>query len=342
MEYRYLLEDKANKNIILEDINNENMIYILCYHIEDKFKYPFLQFMMEKVPFCNGLIKEQLTIPYLIINSEMTNIEYTVLEKIRSYLNNLDCDGSRVTEDMYKGIVIDKENGIPYALVNISGIDIYGLNFGRNSNPWFILTSEIVNTKMVCNIPVDEEVVDFFSEYNFVGCLTCSATGEKYILPDAVYTGGEMSLVKFNSIFGNRKTKVYNSCGEYYYFYRTFGDAVKEGGWKREDICDKIGDRIIVEKNGKYNSGGINRYALFIEGKIYLESEKEFSLSDEIIESLYPESTIIICYSKSSDAKPDILVKDYNSFVCLSYHALNKYMLKGQYFESDKKEYMIL
>ena len=70
MEYRYLLENRADKNIILEDINNENMIYILCYHIEDKYKYPFLQFMMEKVPFCNGLIKEQLTLPYLIINNE--------------------------------------------------------------------------------------------------------------------------------------------------------------------------------------------------------------------------------------------------------------------------------
>ena len=342
MEYRYLLENKANKDIILEDINNENMIYILCYHIEDKFKYPFLQFMMEKVPFCNGLIKEQLTMPYLIVNSEIMNIEHSVLEKIRSYLNNLGCDSSRVTEDMYKGIVMDKENGIPYALVNISEIDIYGLNFGRNSSPWFVLTSEIVNTKMVCNIPIDEEIVDFFTECKFIGCLTYATTDDKYILPDAVYTGGDMKMVKFNSVFGNRKTKTYKSCGEYYYFYRTFGDAVKEGGWKREDICDKIGDRVIVEKNGKYISGGINRYALFIEGKMYLESEKELSLSDETIERLYPEPTIIICYTNTNDAKPDMLVKEYNSFVCLSYHALNNRILKEDYLESDKKEYMIL
>ncbi len=342
MEYRYLLEERANKNIMLEDINYECMFYILCYHIEDQYKYPFLQFMMEKVPFCAGLIEEKLTLPYLIINSELTDIELSVLEKVKFYLNNLGCNYSRVSEDMYKGIVIDTDTNMPYALVNITGIDIYGLNFGRNSSPWFVLTSEIINTKMVCNIPIDKDVIDFLIGYDFTGCLTNPITNVRYILPDAVYTGCEIQKAKFNSVFGNVKSKVYDSCGEYFYFYRTFDEAVKEGGWKKENIDDKIGDRVIAENNGKYINGAINRYALFIEGKIYLESGKEFRLSDEIIERLYPEPTIIICYTETHDVKPDILVKDYNSFVCLSYHLLDKSLLNEEYSDIDKKEYMIL
>lgn len=341
MEYKYLLEERASKDIILEDINNESMFYILCYHTENQYKYPFLQFMMEKVPFCAGLIKEQLTLPYLIINCELTNMEYAVLEKVKLYLNNLGCDYSKVSEEMYKGIIIDNETSVPYALVNITGIDIYGLNFGRNSSPWFVLTSEIINTKMVCNIPIDKDVVDFFTDYDFAGCLTNPTSGIRYILPDAVYTGSEIQTAKFNSVFGNVKTKVYRSCGEYFYFYRTFGEAVKEGGWKKENMGNKIGDRTIVENNGKYINGAINRYALFVEGKIYLEEEEEFKLSDDDIESLYPEPTIIICYTGSQNVKPDILVKDYNSFVCLSYHKLNKNVLKEYYDEADKKEFMI-
>ena len=346
MEYRYLLEERSNKDIILEDINNESMFYILCYHIDNQYKYPFLQFMMEKVPFCAGLIKEQLTLPYLIVNCELMDIELAVLNKVKLYLNNIGCDYLKVSEEMYKGIVIDNETGVPYALVNITGIDIYGLNFGRNSSPWFVLTSEIINTTMVCNIPIDKDVVDFFSDYDFIGCLTNPTTGIRYILPDAVYTGCEIQTAKFNSVFGNIKSKVYDSCGEYFYFYRTFSESVREGGWKRENIGDKIGDkigdRIIVENNGKYINGAINRYALFIEGKIYLETEKEFKLSDETIESLYPEPTIIICYTGTHNVKPDILVKDYNSFVCLSYHSLNRNLLKEYYDETDKKEFMIL
>jgi hypothetical protein len=67
-------------------------------------------------------------------------------------------------------------------------------------------------------------------------------------------------------------------------------------------------------KNGKYVAGGINRYALFIEGNIYIEKEKEFSLTDEIIENEYGECIIL-----SNVSNEDMLVKNYSSSVSLSY-----------------------
>lgn len=324
MEYKYLLEERANKNIIMED--NKNIIYILCYHIEDQHKYPFLQFMMEKVPFCNGLIKEELTLPYLFINDQAKDIEHSVIETVKSKLININCDYTKVTNDMYKGILLDDNTDISYALVNITGIDIYGLKLSRNISPWFVLTSEIINTKMVCNIPINEEVVDFFTFYKFIGCLTNTTTNNIYILPDSVYTGGELKIVEFNSVFGNRKSKVYKNCGEYYYFYRTFDDTLKEG----YTIVDN--NSVSIEQNCKYINGCINRYAVFIEGELWFEKGIEFSLSDDTIDKLYPDPTIIICYTNEMNTninasandrratKPDILVKDYNSFVSLSYH----------------------
>jgi hypothetical protein len=345
MDYKYLLEGKANKYLSFNHISNENgvcILNIICYHVESQNKYPFLQFMMEKIPFCNNLVKEQVTFPYIFLRDPESNIEETVLARVRSGLDMLGCDYNRVTSDMYKGILFTEDCATPYALVNITGIDIYGLNFMRQTTSWFVLTSEIINTKKVCNIEIDSEITTLFTDIPQLGCLVNSKTNEYYILPDAVYTGSEIKKGEFQSIFGNTKQKVYENCGEYYFFYRTFGDAVKDGGWLKEGNPNKIGDRIIVDNNSnKYASGCINRYALFVEGKIYLETGKDFELTDDIIESLYPEPCIIICYSGEHNVKQDMLVKNYESFISLSYHELNKKIL-GEYFvEENKKQYMI-
>ena len=121
------------------------------------------------------------------------------------------------------------------------------------------------------------------------------------MIPDAVYNGGKRKKVEFNSIFGNEKTKTYESCAKHYYFNRTFLPNDIEG----------------------INIEGINRYALFVEGELYMESEKEFSLTDEIIEKMYPEPCIIICYHNSNITRPDMLVKKDTSFISLSCHMIN-------------------
>lgn len=345
MDYKYLLEENANKNIEFDDIKNEKnvcVLNILCYHIVEQQKYPFLQFMMEKVPYCNGFVKEQLSLPFVFLRDSSDSVKNMVLERIKSGLQSLYCDYNKVTDEMYKGVLFSEDSVMPFALVNITGIDIYGLNFTRQTFTWFVLPSEIINTKKVCNIEIDNEVTYLFTNIPKISLLTSTETNTYYILPDAVYTGNEMKQSEFNSVFGNRKSKIYSSCGEYYYFYRTFENSVKDGGWVKDGYPHKIGDRIIVEKdNNKFINGYINRYALFVEGKIYLETQQEFSLSDDIIESQYPEPCIIICYTKYKDVQPDILVKTYESFVCLSYHKLNKSLLDEQFIDNNKHEYMI-
>lgn len=346
MEYKYLLEEKANKNLSFNDIRNENdvrILYILCYHIEEQFKYPFLQFMMVKLPYCNNIVREQVTLPYIIYNDTSdSDIQSIVLNYIKNSLAMIGCEHNIIADNMYKGIIYEDDSWTPYALVNITGIDIYGLNVMRQTSSWFVLSSEIINTKRICNIEVDDDVTRLFTEYHQLGLLFNPNSNDYYMLPDAVYTGNEIKKVEFNSIFGNTKTKIYDNCGEYYYFYRSFCDAVKDGGWLKNGESNKIGDRIFVEQNSnKYIIGGINRYALFIEGKIYLETNREFSLTDDLIETLYPEPCILICYSSDHNIKPDVLVKNYENFVCLSYHKLNKSLLDEHYSESNKKHYMI-
>jgi len=347
MEYKYILEEKANKNLTFNDLLNNKgfcILNLLCYHVENQHKYPFLQFMMEKIPFCNNIVKEQLILPYIIIQDSSINISELVLEKVKHSLDLLGCESNRITDDMFKGILYIENCNTPFVLVNISGIDIYGLNFMRKTRVWFALPSEIINLGSICNIPIDKEINNLFTDFPSIGLLSDPKTETTYSLPDAVYTGSELKESEFQSIFGISKKKIYESCGDYYYFYRTFGDAVKDGGWlnNNNNKSGKIGNRIIVDNDSnKYFIGCINRYALFVEGKIYTESTCEFILTDNLIESLYPEPCIIISYSGKHNTKPDLLVKNLESFVCISYHKLDKNLLDEYFEESNKNQYMI-
>jgi len=292
MEYKYLFEDNANKNELI--IENIDVLNILCYHIEANCKYPFIQFMMEKIPFCNNIIQEQLILPYIFFRTqEKSDISLLVLTKIKQCLEILKCDHTNVNENMYKGLVFD-QNSFPYALVNISDIDIYGLNFNRQTTTWFGLPSEIINVGKILNVEVESDLICLFKSFPDLGLLTNPTTGQNYIIPDIVYTGDNKIQAQFKSIFNNTKSNAYDSCGSYYYFYRSIADA----------------------SNGNEY---INRYALFVEGNICLD---DFSLTDNDIENLYPDPCIIIG-NPCMDNKPNILVKNYESFVCLSYVSLS-------------------
>ena len=364
MEYTYFLEKLANQNISIDKLYSDklynesqtNIVYILCYHVINTAKYPFLQFMMEKIPYCNNLIKEKFTLPFIMYTDKSITLQQLGLDKVRNSLYSICCDGNKVTDSMYKGVIYDTSEN-PYIVIDITGIDIYGLNLSRNTLTWFILPSEIVNTKNICNIEVDDEVTQLFTEIPELCLLTNPKTYTNFIIPDAVYTGGEYKQVEFNSVFGNNKTKEYDSCGEYYYFYKTFDNAVKEGGWIKKrginkidinDISDKdviknsSGRTITENEYGRYVNGGINRFALFNEGKIYIENQGEFRLSDETIDTMYPEPTITICYSRPNEFGRDILVKEYNSFSSLSFHQLNKSLLDDRYIATNNTKYFIM
>jgi hypothetical protein len=87
-------------------------------------------------------------------------------------------------------------------------------------------------------------------------------------------------MVEFNSTFGINKNKIYNRCGDYYYFFRSFSHAVKYGGWEKDletNTHSSTGRLVIENEYGRYVTGGINRFALFIEGNFHIEKETELS-----------------------------------------------------------------
>lgn len=302
MNYTYFIESNVEAKEETFDTLTAPFLYILCYHVTTEAKYPFIQFLIDKIPFCNNLIQEQFVLPYIISDGDSSQpVDKLVLERIKLSLEQMNCETDKVTNEMYKGIFYDTFN-IAYALVNITEINISALELGRNTTSWFILPSEIVNNRSSCNIPIDENIVNLFTSMPQLGLLTNTETMIPYMLPDAVYTGSEYKRAQFQSIFGVSKRREWDHCESYYYFYNDINDIMSSVEWQSMDA--------------------INRYALFTEGKVYYN---DLPITEAIIHHNYPEPCIIIGSNQQTETrKPNVLVKEFSSFFPLSYHLLNK------------------
>jgi len=368
--YSYLIEQQLVKDITSSDIlkHNANMfgkgiLHILCYHVTQNSKYPFIQFLLEKKPFS---IQEKLELPMITISNDDidsdTDYQVTIIEKIKSQLLVLGCDGSKLSIDSFKGLISDHNERL-YALVDMSCVDIFRISITRNTPIWFSLPTEIMNIRSICNIPIDESVSELFLNMPQLGILNkldsehMFQMADVFPLPDAIYSGSYLRNTEFKSVFGMSKDTVYPSCGEYYYYFRLFEDAVKEGGWLRHgghkivDLNDtslthsKSGKKLIDNEYGRYIQGGINRYAFFPGNYVlHTECSNMFSLTEtEVSAKLENNSCIVIHYMEDTldNMFPDILVKEYESAFPISYHMLNKSTLGNKYEIDNQDKYMI-
>jgi len=348
--YTYLIKDTANTDLLIDDIishNNSGRISVLCYHVTNRFsKYPFVQVMLEK-QYSHSF--EEIDVPLMtILPNDGVNFSTSVLNLVRAMLLELGCDPSPLDESAVVGLI----NKNKLLLVDISPVDIYRISITRLNKTWFALPTEIMNTQTICNIPISQSVTNLFLNMPELGMLHNPQTNNSmYPLPDAVYTGANFKKVEFCSVFGNSKEQIYNACGEYFYFYRIFEDAVREGGWKRSYLesdseTETIIKSIVDNEFGRYNRGGINRYALFPGNyATHIEKTNRFSLTDDIINGLLGEKdTIVIQYENEEldTILPDLLVKEYESFTPISYHMLNKGILGEKYEVENQDKYMVL
>jgi len=350
LSYKYLLRESANTDLLMDDIishNKSGYITILCYHVTTRFSnYPFIQIMLEKQrPFVLDNESEKMELPYIKLTpDDNVNFSTSVLNRVKNSLSELGCDTTVLDESAVVGLI----NNNRMLLVDISAVDIYRISISRLNKTWFGLPTEIMNIQTICNIPICQSVTNLFLQMPELSLLYNSQiNGQVYPLPDAVYTGANFKQVEFCSVFGNSKEQIYSSCGEYYYFFRLFEDAVREGGWKRtylQDIDMKT-KPIVDNEFGRYHIGGINRYALFPGNYVtHIEKTNRFSLTDDIINGLLGEKdTIVIQYENEEldTILPDLLVKEYESVTPISYHILNKSILGEKYEVENQDKYMV-
>ena len=256
MDYTYLPAFTANpyltSDILYEYFNKTGILKYICYHITPDAKYPFIQIMLEKTPFCNNIIKEEFVLPSILFKRETTNYRELIMNDITKSLNRIGCKVDLIELDAFKGILVDNDNN-SYGLIDLSKIDIKYLELKRSSSTWFVLPTEIVNIQSVCNIPVSEKVVDLFTyKKPELSVLNKLDTNECYSVPDIGYTCNDYKTAELQLIFGPPKEVIEEQMG--YSFFTNFYAAIHKNLDLKQNTNSRVNEKM-----------GIIRIAAFID-----------------------------------------------------------------------------
>ena len=253
---RYLTAD-----MIFEYFSKSEVLPYICYHITNSaLDIPFLQIMLQKTPFCNNIIKEELVLPSIIFNRNSENIGDMILADVRRGLQKMNLKNKNKDKDIvFKGILVDINNNC-YGLVDLSNIELKYLELRRNTPLWFVLPTEIVNLQSVCNIPVSEKVIELFTYKKPELCaLQChNEQGKYYFSPDVGYTINDYKTSEMELVFGPSRKILSDSETHVYSFYRSFTPFLNENAFN----FDRDKERNI----------GFNRYALFSEDTVNVDT----------------------------------------------------------------------
>lgn len=300
-KYIYEIEKHASKYLTADDMivcRDIGLIHILCYHISDCSKYPFIQFLLDKTPRdISHILSEEFILPTIVVTQQSHQVEFIAFQKIKHKLEILGCNVEQLKiDEIFVGSV--QINGTLFLLFNVTPVSLNTPKLSSNSASWFVLPSEIVNTGSVCNIPIHMNVRNLFLSLPQLGILYHKEEQRKnsfvqYPLPDAVYFGSEIRKIEMQSIVGILKMQKYSLKTPYYYFCKTFNLA-KKNAFRGED--KKI---------------GIMRCALFSTERcgFYSEENNKLTLIDEEIDIDYVDCSVVyIDYVKNEMTFEDILV----------------------------------
>jgi hypothetical protein len=350
--FNYKALDLLLKDEPLVDLNSN--VYICAFHVNQSGKLPFLQFVMNK--YSKYLFGDILTFPCFSY-TEKNNI----LEECESKLDEV--VGLYKDDNIYTYVGHICDGCDVYMFYDITHFEFQTQELYRDDKMWLVLLDEIVNYQRVCNFEIHNIVLDFFRN-NFDFCTLYDKNELPIESPIVCYSGIHESKLKFTAIFGVGKDETDGIVGPYYYF-TTYEKSIKSGGWSKNYCQEFRNDKKITEdENGKYISGGIVRFAVFLGTKKVVmnypkddtdeslyknEKLKDESMSFERqttrisdYDGKWAEShdSVYIGKLETDDGKiltdaPYWVVKEYEQQTAISFHHIDKRTLGDKWNEHD-------
>lgn len=313
------MDNLNNINLLENDIIGKNKnINLVFYHVNRETIYPFIQIMLYNyncnIPFL-GHKEQKFVLPSIYYFDEI-ELRPVILDYLKDTL--LHSDYLNELEQIQINGYCSFNNEI-YMFVDISIINLDRLYLEKDSKFWFALSSEIINTRHICNIHISKEVSTFFIENIH---LLNTIDDVLYPTPDVVYVGNYFRKVEFQNMFGISKSE--KKFGNHYYFTYLFAEAFANGAWSETRKPVKRFDKLLTDDdNGRYIEGGINRIAILLDKPTYI-SETD---ADELI-NLDKWNDYILDYDcifiLLNTNEVLILLQDLNRQHALSYHKINK------------------
>ena len=229
-------------------IKKDTRIYLCIYNVVNREYNPFLVYLLYKHPDL-----QMLTFPNFI--SENNHIS----EIKKKYYDITNVDGE---PDGY--IVF---NGDAYVFFNLE-IAYKVMNKYKSSNElWWTTIYEMCNSRELIYFKIHETVTELFMNYTKLIYLV-DKNNLPYVIPRIGYYGCYHSLISYVTMLGVQQSS-YAPYGNFFYF-NNFKRAIKYGGWSFIGTDDNK-KYITTDKHGKYDKGGIVRFAVFLDNtKMFL------------------------------------------------------------------------
>jgi hypothetical protein len=324
-----------NLTTILTDLSNLQLnhsdIKIICYHVNNSGKFPFIQIMLHNYSVVLPFIEE--TNQNFQIPTINTKNPQEICEKISMYLQTMgiNIEDNSISKINIKGYL--EINNNYFVFVDVSQLAIDGLFLRKNNEYWFALLTEIINNQNICDIQMDIDTIHFFTDYHHLFLLENSHENTNFPLPNVAFSGCHFKLSEFRSVFALEKQKT--KFGEHYCFTYSLKNAFKNGAWSKTNAHEYKYDKLITDNEyGRYIEGGINRYAILMDKMDFID-ESELLIQEN------PEEFIegkLLDYDSIQISCKDtfIIIANYNQQISLSYHKINKYFLYDKYQENNK------
>jgi hypothetical protein len=242
-----------------KDIQNKkySSIKACIYKINDEELYPFTMFLLYKY--------DNNNLNFIKVNSNNKSIN---INEMLSMFNTLFADHNALVE--YKGFITnarDESIMLLFKYTTSASAKSPGkkssIEYGTyDSSWWWVLASEIINYKYVLNFNINKDATEFLLENNKLALLY-DKKGAVYETPEVGYYGNYYKKIAAVASLGLSRQGIYSSFGPFYYF-SDYTHAMRNAFWTQSFKPKQIGEKYItVDDEGRYEKGGIVRFALF-------------------------------------------------------------------------------
>ena len=294
---------KKFKNLRREFFNIKK-VNICTYKINNSLDKKFLEYLLYKDNDNNILYFPRFTYDVEQLTNQKNPPSFIDIakDKIKNIFKDID-----KLEIIYNGYLLyNNELYIFYELIG----NFYFIKdkITKKSNFIFATIHEIINDRKYFNFPILNTVTEIFF-YNPLLIYLKDSQGNNIEIPTILYYGSESAFVDFISLFGVKKQQNIDIFGPYYYFL-TYEDSIRYAGWTSNFKPLKLNNKLYtVNKHGKYKTGSIIRFAVFL-GNISVK----LNLKNDSIDS----SKIIIQKNNNQKSLNIIKKKELNKILKIS------------------------
>ena len=211
---------------------------------------------------------------------------------------------------------------------------------------WWALLDEICNYKKILTFPIHPSVYSLF--YTNPVLLYLTSENKRVPIPCVGYYGNYYKFIPIIAAMGSQNSVRGQLSNTEFKFFSSFRKAIRYGSWSplyKERIAY---NKIVTDIDGKYNRGGIVRFAIFLE-KVFVPIDRSYNDISMLMgpkqkwndkyNSLFIGS---VDYDETKiNINPEYILSDDSQYMSLTYHEIDKKTV-GPNWDPTSNSYNIL